>query len=122
MYGNDRLTVIINADRQYAGRQVPWGIAIVGWQYFVPPFDPLAVQAVNDGQRLVTDTVPAAFEGSYTDVLDLSFRHDGAHFNAAGLQIHAERWRDAIMRRINRGDFETDVDVDVDFLDISDFS
>ncbi|MBN2377426.1 MAG: hypothetical protein JXD22_13575 [Sedimentisphaerales bacterium] len=114
------MTTIIKVARQYAGRQVSWSIAIVGWQYFEHPFDPAAVQAVNDGQRLVTDTVPVAFEGPYTDVLDLSFCHDGAHFNAAGLQIHAEIWQNAIMRRINRDDFENDGYVD--FVVFSDFA
>ncbi|MBN2377427.1 MAG: hypothetical protein JXD22_13580 [Sedimentisphaerales bacterium] len=113
------LTVVINAMRQYADWQVPWGIAIAAYPgdaYYVPAY----VQAINDAQLYVTDTVPAVFEGPYTDDLigiGIYRQADSVHFNDAGENEHALRWKSPILRRINRGDFEPDGDID--FLDFA---
>ena len=113
------LTIVINATRQYAGWQVPWGIAIAAYPgdaYYVPAY----VQAINDAQLYVTDTVPAVFEGPYTDDLigiGIYRQADSVHFNDAGENEHALRWKSPILRRINRGDFEPDGDID--FLDFA---
>jgi hypothetical protein len=69
---------------------------------------------------IVTNTLPAAFEGPYTD--DLIgvgiYRLAGhIHFNDANRNQHALRWKDTIIKRINKCDFEPDGDIDfADFL------
>ena len=114
------LTTIINQSRTDSGREIPWGVAIAAFQpgsgYPVPE-GVEAVQAVNDGQRMAINADPNVFEGPYTDQWGIEYRNDGAHFNAAGLALHAAGWRDAIMSfyesLVLAGDFDGDGDVDL---------
>ena len=95
------LTTIINQSRMDSGRDIPWGVAIAALQPgsgYPTPEGTEAVLAVNDGQRMVINSVSNVFQGPYTDQWGNEYRSDGAHFNAAGFDLHAAGWRDAIVK------------------------
>lgn len=78
------------------------------------------MQAVRDGHYLVIDTIAGMLEGPDTDQwTGPTYRHDGIHFNELGLQLHAQGWRDTLLRLIHAPDMEPDNDVDIN--DIAQF-
>jgi len=86
----ERLSTIIAESRLDAGFDVPWGIALVS---FVPPTS----AEVLAGQEQVIAQDPLVFLGAETDdLIGVTWRHDGIHFNEAGLREHARRWLTAI--------------------------
>ncbi|MEO8082450.1 MAG: sialate O-acetylesterase [Ardenticatenales bacterium] len=93
----ERLRAIIRASRADAGLDVPWGIARVG---FVPGLAQPPIDAIVAGQDAVIaggDGVDDVFAGPLTDdLVGPEWRHDGIHFNAAGLGEHGRRWATAI--------------------------
>ncbi|MDX9722733.1 MAG: sialate O-acetylesterase [Myxococcota bacterium] len=88
-----QLQTLIAQSRVDAGFALPWGVALVSFLsgYGVDP-------AVVAGQQQVIDQDPLTFLGPNTDELDATtYRFDGAHFNALGLQEHARRWAEALV-------------------------
>ncbi len=92
-YAN-QLREVIAASRTVGGWDIPWGIAKAA---FLPGLEPSALAAILEGQQRVIDSDPLNFEGANTeDMLGPTWRYDDVHFNAAGLQEHAQRWNAAI--------------------------
>jgi hypothetical protein len=90
----ERLSLVIAGSRRDAGYDLPWGVALVS---FLPGGDAERMAAVVAGQRSVIDSDPLVFEGPNTDdLVGEEWRHDGIHFNEAGLREHARRWSEVI--------------------------
>ena len=89
-----RLEAIIDQSRIDAGFDIPWGIAQAS---FDPNRSPMTQQSVINAQALVATNDPLNFVGAFTDDLTgTMWRHDGIHFNEAGLIEHADRWFDQL--------------------------
>ena len=90
-----QLTTLIEQSRVDAGWQVPWGVAVAGYYPYGTTEGQAAVVA---GQQQVIDTLPDVFQGAATDdLVGTDWRHDGIHFNEAGLREHAARWAESIV-------------------------
>ena len=89
-----RLSTIIAESRRDAGFDVPWGVALAS---FAPDRVPTTSAEVIAGQEQVIAEDPLVFRGAETDeLIGVAWRHDGIHFNEAGLREHARHWRTAI--------------------------
>jgi hypothetical protein len=107
------LSNIVARSRIAAGWSVPWGIAEVS-------FHPSATRALEEpvaaGQRLMTYTTTNCFRGAHTDDFHLENKlSDTVHFNATGLNEHAQQWADALCGvqnlSIKNGNFESNAAV-----------
>ena len=86
----EMLGEVVLGSRAYAGSEIPWIVARVG---FTPNADPVKTGWVVGGQNAVIDTDPLTFAGPLTDDLNgTDWRYDTIHFNEAGLREHAARW------------------------------
>ena len=116
-----RLRQVIDQSRVDAGFHVPWGIALVS---FMPESYAQVEQwreGVRNGQQLVIQDDPYNFLGPDTDIwTGTEYRYDTIHFNAAGLQLHAEAWMPTIKKIINPWD--SNLDNTTNLLDLSDFA
>jgi len=86
----EMLGEVILGSRAYAGYDIAWAVARVG---FIPNGDPVKMGQIVGGQNAVIDTDPLTFAGPHTDDLNgTEWRYDTIHFNEAGLREHAARW------------------------------
>ena len=86
----EMLGEVVLGTRMYAGYDIAWVVARVG---FVPNGDPVKMGWVVGGQNSVIETDPLTFAGPHTDDLNgTEWRYDTIHFNEAGLREHAARW------------------------------
>ncbi len=116
-----RLKQVIQQSRIDAGFPVPWGIALVSWMPESYNQQEEWRQGVRNGQIKVIQSDPFNFLGPDTDIWPGSeFRHDTIHFNALGLQLHAEAWMPTIRQIMHPWDLNQDTQVNL--LDLSDFS
>lgn len=96
----DRLQTVISESRKDAGYDVPWSVALAS---FLPSqfSTPDAQAQIVEGQRMVIEADPLVFQGPLTDdLVGRDWRWDEIHFNAAGLNEHAERWAAVITTTI----------------------
>lgn len=92
----DRLTQVIQAMRKDVGYDVDWFVAQAS---FHPGCGKPQQEPVAAGQRLIWKS-KVAFVGPVTDdLLGKEYRSDGVHFTEKGLQAHAQRWYEAIVRQ-----------------------
>jgi hypothetical protein len=88
------LSNIVARSRMAAGWSVPWGIAEVS---FHPSATRAQEEPVAAGQRLLTYATTNCFRGAHTDDFHLENKlSDSVHFNATGLNEHAQQWADAL--------------------------
>jgi len=89
------LEQLIAASRADAGFDIPWGVAQAA---FLPTNTRAAEAEIVAAQRDVIATDPLVFAGPLTDdLIGTEWRYDSIHFNQAGLQLHAQRWADAVL-------------------------
>jgi hypothetical protein len=92
----DELTRVIRAMRKEVGYDVDWFVAQAS---FHPGCGKTQQEPVAAGQKLVWQS-KVAFAGPVTDdLLGKEYRSDGVHFTETGLQVHAQRWCEAIVRQ-----------------------
>lgn len=90
------LNNVISESREDAGYDIPWGVAIAS---FHPDSNETQEAAIVAGEEMVIDGDPLVFRGAFTD--DFHSRgllSDTVHFNAEGLQLHGQRWAEAVIR------------------------
>jgi len=102
------LSNIVTRSRATAGWNVPWGIAEAS---FHPSATRAQEEPVAAGQRLFTYTTTNCFRGAHTDDFNLENKlSDTVHFNATGLNEHAQQWADALCGvenlSVKNGNFE----------------
>ena len=92
----DRLAQVIRSLRKDVGYDVDWFVAQAS---FHPGCGKPQQEPVAEGQKLLWES-KVAFAGPITDdLLGKEYRSDGVHFTEKGLQVHAQRWCEAITRQ-----------------------
>lgn len=90
----ERLSLVVDRSRVDAGYDLPWGVALVS---YLPNGNADQMEAIVAGQQAVIDGDALVFEGPTTDdLVGPTWRHDGIHFNEAGLREHGRRWAEVI--------------------------
>lgn len=85
----DSLKKLIEATRAVVP-QTRWVIARATFGASIP-----GNAQIREAQHLAS-TIPGAFAGPDLDLLETGYRHDGVHFNRAGLDMAASLWLDAL--------------------------
>ena len=95
----ERLTQVIQSLRKDIGYDVDWFVAQAS---FHPGATKEFQEPVAAGQKLLWQS-KVAFPGPVTDdLLGKEYRSDGVHFTVKGLQVHAQRWLEAITRQYRK--------------------
>ena len=91
------LQTIISKSREDAGWEIPWVVAIVGYNNRAEATEERQ-EAIRQAQRQTIAQTENVYEGPYTDDLVGSENRDGTgiYFTSAGLTAYATRWAAAI--------------------------